>query len=89
MKEAKNMTKTIEAIYEKGVFKPLKKVTFPEHERVKLTISPAEQNEAEIKKFVERQKKAFLKIAGTGSSGLTDVSKNHNKYLYGKSCRTK
>ncbi len=83
------MTKTIEAIYEKGVFKPLKKVKFHERERVKLTISPSEQDEAQIKRFVDRQKKAFLKIAGTGSSGLTDVSKNHNKYLYGKTCGTK
>ena len=83
------MTKTIEAIYEKGVFKPLKKVKFHEHERVKLTVSTAEQDEAAIKRFVDRQKKAFLKIAGTGSSGLTDVSKNHNRYLYGKSRWTK
>ncbi len=83
------MTKTIEAVYEKGVFKPLRKVKFHEHERVKLTISPAEQDEAEIKRFVDRQKKAFLKIAGTGSSGLADVSKEHNKYLYGKACGTK
>ncbi len=83
------MAKTIEAIYEKGVFKPLKKVKLHEHERVKLTISPSEQEEAEIKKFVDRQKKAFLKIAGTGASGHADVSKNHNRYLYGKSCATK
>ncbi len=83
------MTKTVDAIYEKGVFKPLKKVKYHEHERVKLTISPADQDEAEIKRFVDRQKKAFLRIAGTGSSGLTDVSKNHNRYLYGKTCRTK
>jgi predicted DNA-binding antitoxin AbrB/MazE fold protein len=83
------MSKVIDAVFENGVFKPLKKVRFHEHERVKLTISPAVQEEAKIKKFVDRQKKAFLKIAGTGSSGLADVSKDHNRYLYGKSCGTK
>lgn len=83
------MTKTVNAIYEKGVFKPLKKVKYHEHERVKLTISPSEQDEAKSKRFVDRQKKAFLKIAGTGSSRLTDVSKNHDKYLYGKTCGTR
>jgi hypothetical protein len=64
-------------------------VKYHEYERVKLTISPADQDEAEIKRFVDRQKKVFLRIAGTGSSGLTDVTKNHNRYLYGKTCRTK
>ncbi len=83
------MQKTIEAIYEEGVFKPLRKVKFHEHERVKLTISTIEQDESEIKRFVKRQKKALLEIAGTGSSGLSDVSRNHDKYLYGKSCGTK
>ncbi len=83
------MTRTIEAIYEKGVFKPLEEVKFQEHERVKLTVSPAEQDEADVKKFVDRQKKAFLKIAGTAAGGLADVSKKHDKYLYGKACGTK
>lgn len=83
------MLENVEAIYENGVFKPLKKVKFHEHELVKLTISPAEQDETEIIKLVERQKKEFLKIAGTGSSGLRDVSKNHDKYLYEKPCGTK
>jgi predicted DNA-binding antitoxin AbrB/MazE fold protein len=83
------LPKTIEAIYENGAFRPLGKVKFREHERVKLTISPVEEDEAEIKKFVERQKKALLKLAGTGYSGLTDISKDHDKYLYGKPCGTK
>ncbi|MBI4822916.1 MAG: antitoxin family protein [Nitrospirae bacterium] len=32
------MFRTIEAIYEDGVFKPKKKLSFPEHSRIKLTI---------------------------------------------------
>lgn len=86
------MTKTVEAIYENGVFKPVKKVKLPEHKRVNLIISPTiemPEDEEEIKKMVERQKRALLKIAGTGSSGLSDVSENHDKYLYGKPCGRK
>ncbi len=89
------MTKTVEAIYENGVFKPVKKVKLPEHKRVKLTISPTkpvepiEEDEEAIKRLVERQRKAFLKIAGTASSGLSDVSRNHDKYLYGEPCGRK
>lgn len=82
------MTKTVEAIYENGVFKPVKKVKFPEHKRVKLTISPREpdelieEDEETTKKIVERQKRALKELIGIGDSGLGDVSKNHDKYLY-------
>ncbi|MBI5746021.1 MAG: antitoxin family protein [Nitrospirae bacterium] len=34
------MPKTIEAIYEDGVFKPLDQVPLPEHTRIRLTLSP-------------------------------------------------
>jgi predicted DNA-binding antitoxin AbrB/MazE fold protein len=76
------MTKTVEAVYENGVFKPVKKVKLPEKRHFKLTISPAEENEKKIKKIVERQKKALKKLIGIGHSGLTDVSTNHDKYIY-------
>lgn len=80
------MTKTIEAIYEHGVFKPVKKLKLPLHERFKLVISSIEEEERAAKKHAERQKKALLAIAGTASGGLSDVSANHDKYLYGKPC---
>ena len=32
------MTKTIEAVYEKGVFKPLKQIRLKEHQKVRLTV---------------------------------------------------
>ena len=86
------MAKTIEAVYENGVFKPVKKVKFPEHERFKLIISPAKdtgEDAAAIKKLVERQKDALFSIAGIASSGLEDVSENHDKYLYGEPCGRK
>ena len=33
------MAKTVEAIFENGVFKPLEKIHIKEHEKVKITIS--------------------------------------------------
>ena len=82
------MTNTVEAIYENGIFKPVKKVNIPEHERVKLIISIREpdeliaEDEEAIKRLVEKQKKALKELIGIGDSGLGDVSKNHDKYLY-------
>lgn len=64
------MPKTIEAIFEDGVFKPIKKVKLPEHERFKIILSPVKKDEEAIKRLVERQKKALLSIAGIGDSGL-------------------
>lgn len=37
------MPKAIEAVFEKGVFKPLKKVPAREHERYKLVFLPLEE----------------------------------------------
>ena len=78
------MTKTVEAIYKDGVFKPLKKIRLPEYERFKLIIAPIKVDERKIKKIVERQKKALKELIGIGDSGLGDISKNHDKYLYTK-----
>ena len=32
------MSKAISAIFENGIFRPLEKITFPEHQKVKLVI---------------------------------------------------
>ena len=73
------MSKLITAIYEDGTFKPLQDIDLRDHQRVKLEIIP----EAEPS-LVESQKKALLEIAGMGNSGLSDVARKHNKYLYRK-----
>lgn len=78
------MIQTVEAVYENGVFKPLKKIKLPEHECFKLNIIPIEEDDNEIKQVVEKQKKALKKFIGIGRSGLSDVSENHDKYLYKK-----
>ena len=51
------MIQTVEAVYENGVFKPLKKIKLPEHECFKLNIIPIEEGDKEIKQIVEKQKK--------------------------------
>ena len=44
------MDRTLEAIFERGVFKPLEKLSIPEHQRVLLTIHlpPIESAEKEL-----------------------------------------
>lgn len=73
------MSKFVSAIYQNGVFKPLEDISLRDNQRVKLEVIP----EAETS-LVESQKRALLEIAGIGNSGLTDVGRKHNKYLYQK-----
>ncbi len=80
------MPKTIEAVYEGGVFKPVRKVTLPDRSRVRLTLTPLPSlTPAERKRLVERQRKALLRLVGIADSGRTDISKRHDEHLYGKS----
>lgn len=83
---AKPAPTTIEAVYEDGVFKPVRKVSLPDHSRVRLTLAPLPFSAAE-KALVERQRKALLAVAGIGSSGQTDISENPHKALYGRRAR--
>lgn len=47
------MPKTINAIYENGVFKPLEPVSLKEHERVKLDINLDKRLRTQLKKITE------------------------------------
>ena len=73
------MSELVPAIYKNGVFKPLQNINLPDHQRVKLEIILEGETS-----LVESQKKALLEIAGMGDSGLTDVARTHNNYLYQK-----
>ena len=48
------MAKTINAIYENGVFKPLEPISLKEHERVTLDINLEEQLRNQLKELIER-----------------------------------
>jgi len=70
------MPKTIEAIYENGVSKPIKKIRLREHEKVELSVLTA----SEMDDMAQRA----LSIIGIGESGLKDTAQKHDEYLYGK-----
>lgn len=48
------MPKTIEAIYENGVFKPLQDVEFKEHEKVAIKIIPLDEWQARFNRIIEK-----------------------------------
>ena len=48
------MEKVIEAIYEKGVFKPLEKVDLKDGEKVKITISSIRKTSRGLSKILEK-----------------------------------
>lgn len=73
------MSKLVSAIYEDGIFKLLQDINLRDHQRVKLEIIPEPETS-----LVQSQRRALLEIAGMGNSGLTDVARKHNKYLYQK-----
>jgi predicted DNA-binding antitoxin AbrB/MazE fold protein len=62
------MPKTIEAIYEDGVFKPLKKIRLNEHQKVELNIFTEDE-------ITDITKKAL---------SIIDTAQKHDEYLYGK-----
>ena len=86
------MAKSIKALYEDGVFRPLSKVRLKNKQRVQLTVVASEQSSKRIAKTtrsrrsVTRRKEATLhpayRIVGLFKSGLYDLSKNHDQYLY-------
>jgi predicted DNA-binding antitoxin AbrB/MazE fold protein len=86
------MAKSIKALYEDGVFKPLDKVRLKNRQRVKLTV-------VESKKPSKRLSESTAKRCPTSSrvnvaahpayrivalfkSGVHDLSTSHDEYLY-------
>jgi len=78
-KEGVNMPRTIEAIYEDGVLKPLDKIRFREHSKIRI-ILPAEAEEPAAE---DETLDGIIDIAGDCTD--SDLSVNHDKYLYGAS----
>ena len=72
------MPKTIEAIFEDGVFKPLGKVDIPEHKKLKIMF----ENNTGLKAKRKCSLSGIIDIANDCSD--TDLSVNHDKYLYGE-----
>lgn len=71
------MSKVIEAIFENGIFKPLRETHLKNHQRVKIEILSEDEES-----LAESQKKILLQVAGLGKGDLTNVARKHDKYLY-------
>ena len=75
------MTAAIKAIYEDGVFKPKEPVQLEERTEVEVLIpvpAPTDENDPTGWKAIDR----LIGIADD-ESGPTDISENHDEYLYG------
>ena len=72
------MPKTIEAIYENGVFRPLEKVAVKEHEKITIII-PDSPEQANAEKY------SLAGIVDIATDCFdTDLSTHHDRYLYGE-----
>jgi hypothetical protein len=72
-------TRTIRAIYEGGVFRPLDDVSLEEHAEVEVVIpsSPAVRDPDDPTGW-----KAIRRLIGAGKATSPDVSERHDDYLY-------
>lgn len=70
------MPTTVAAVFENGVFKPLKKIKLNEHQKVELSIFTEEEMDAATR--------SALSIIGIGRSRIEDSAIKHDEYLYGK-----
>lgn len=81
---AKRAVRVVEAIYEDGVFRPMRRVELPDRSRVRLTLVALPEPDIRARRLlVKRQRKALLGIAGIGASGQTNISENPHRSLYG------
>jgi len=71
------MLKTIEVIYENGVFKPIDKVDLKEHEKIRIIL----QTEVDRPSSNGNKLEGIFNIAGDCTD--SDLSVDHDKYLYG------
>ncbi|OGQ83332.1 MAG: hypothetical protein A3F90_07850 [Deltaproteobacteria bacterium RIFCSPLOWO2_12_FULL_60_19] len=86
------MAKSIKALYENGVFKPLAKVRLKNRQRVELTVVENERSSKRIAKSTANRRPIVnggevtshpaYRIVGLFKSGTHDLSTNHDAYLY-------
>jgi len=86
------MAKSIKALYEDGVFKPLDKVRLKNRQRVKLTVVESEKPSKRLSKSTAKRRPASSRVAVAAhpayrivalfKSGVHDLSTRHDDYLY-------
>ncbi len=80
----KAAARVVDAVYEDGVFRPVRKVALPNRSRVRLTLVAVDGATPKAERAqVARQRKALLAVAGLGASGRSDVSEHPHAALYG------
>ena len=86
------MAKSIKALYEDGVFKPLSKVRLKNRQRVKLTVVESEKSPKRLAKSTAKRRPASsrggvaahpaYRIVALFKSGVHDLADRHDHYLY-------
>jgi predicted DNA-binding antitoxin AbrB/MazE fold protein len=86
------MAKSIKALFENGVFKPLAKVRLRNKQKVKLTVIATEKSTKKAARVKARRSPIAdgkgitshpaYRIVGLFKSGTHDLSANHDVYLY-------
>jgi predicted DNA-binding antitoxin AbrB/MazE fold protein len=86
------VAKSIKALYEDGVFKPLDKVRLKNRQRVRLTVVETEKPSKWLAKSTAKRRAASsrvdfaahpaFKIVALFKSGVHDLSARHDDYLY-------
>jgi predicted DNA-binding antitoxin AbrB/MazE fold protein len=85
------MAKSMKALYENGVFKPLGKVRLKNRQRVELTVVESGEPPKRTAKSTAKPRSALkrevnshaaYRIVGLFRSGVHDLSENHDNYLY-------
>jgi len=68
---------TVQAVYEKGVLKPKKKLELPEHSVVEIRVKPTKQKRSSKKSLFG----AFPELAAITDADMRNVKKQWNKGL--------
>jgi predicted DNA-binding antitoxin AbrB/MazE fold protein len=72
--------KTLKAVFENGVFKPLQKVHLKEHQEFEISISEIKRKkDAPV---IPQKSHPIFNIINLFESEVSDLSLNHNSYLY-------
>jgi hypothetical protein len=84
IKEVAEMTATVKARVSRGGIELLEKIDFPEGKEVLVTINEISSPEKEAVELDDDdwENNPFFTLAGIMDSGLGDLAKNHDKYLY-------
>ncbi len=81
---SKHAVHVVEAVYEDGVFRPVRKMALRNQSRFRLTLVQLDGPIAKAERaMVARQRKALLAVAGLGASGRADISEHPHAALYG------